>query len=666
MFENKNSSPIKLIQNYNTGSSEKYQRYEQSYQEHYSPPRQPKSPAQQVYYQESFGKQPSGLKAASSYNSNQKPAKHEEQVNSSSDDDEVAIAQKWLNLRKQKIQQINKELNKEKESPKPQRYPQESQRKEMYYTGSDEKRRRGEEESLYQSRRDEHMQQRRRDHDEYNQDEERYRMEQEIQRLQMQLQNERRQQREEQINRNRPPPLAETQSNRTNRNYPQQRFEEVEERDQYSQTWRKNSPPVREIRGSGTFSSATLSGGKTLKDQVFSKQSLGSGSKFQQEALSPTGIVNLNQMSIEDLVNLKSVLDERIKTEKPEALREHRQEYIQSPSRGFMHPQNQQRHDDMLGQRTFMPKGNLSPKMTTMETDSHFLDRFGRSGQKTFPTEDHDYERRLAESTIHGRTDPHVDMSLMRDFNSIGNTPAARNLTEGITFPTETPMTQKTETGRDLDYESLYEEKLKEFLKVRERMIKSNKIKDNGLDIEDILKSTLMESKRTNTTVEPHVLMSMQKYTYTNSPATARSFGKPEPPKLSSRDLMLSPPVQALENQKHPFQTMKYVQELPEYRVPTFESEPKKQEYHFMNQTKQVRSPLGKNKMEQIEELGQLADDFYDDGLFDLVDDIEKKGSSSAAQSSSSVLPESKASSSRNKNSITNVDDEFKTLFTTV
>lgn len=665
MFENKNSSPIKLVQNYDTGSSEKKQRYDRAYQD-YSPPRQPKSPAQQMYYQESFGKQPSGFKAASGYNSNQKAAKQEEKANSSSDEDEVAIAQKWLNLRKQKIQQINKELNKEKESPKQQRHVQDSpQRREVHYIGSDEKHRRGKEESLYQSRRDEHMQQKRRDHyDEYDQDEERYRMEQEIQRLQMELKNERSQRQEEQMSRTRPPLQVETQSYRKQQ-YPQQRFEEIEDRDQYGQTWRKNSPPVREAR-SGGFSSATMSGNKTLKDKVFLKQSFGSGSKFQQEALSPTGVVNLNQMSIEDLMNLKNVLDDRIKAEKPEVVRHHREEYIQSPSRAFMQHQEQQRHDNVFGQRAYMPKGNLSPKLNTMETDSHFLDRLRTSGQKTFQTEDHDYERRLAESTIHGRTDPGVDMSLMRDFNSIGNTPANRMITEGITFPTETPMTQKTETGRDLDYESLYEEKLKEFLKVRERMVKSNKIKDNGLDIEEILKSTLLESKRTNNTVEPHNLLSMQKYTYTNSPATARSFGKPEPPKLSSRDLMLSPPIQALDHQRHPFQT-KYMQEQSEVRVPTFESEPKKQEYQFMTQpTKQIRSPPGRKQMEPIEELGQLADDFYDDGLFDLVDDIEKKGATPATHSSNSILPESKATSSRNKNSITNIDDEFKNLFTTV
>lgn len=98
------------------------------------------------------------------------------------------------------------------------------------------------------------------------------------------------------------------------------------------------------------------------------------------------------------------------------------------------------------------------------------------------------------------------------------------------------------------DIESLYEEKLREFLKIRDRMIDSKQLKPKDINLEDILKSAIKSDQdlqsRQNTAELNKFLNGTNRIFETEraskiaSPPSMRSLGGD--PTLSENDLMLS------------------------------------------------------------------------------------------------------------------------------
>jgi len=233
---------------------------------------------------------------------------------------------------------------------------------------------------------------------------------------------------------------------------------------------------------------------------------------------------------------------------------------------------------------------------------------------------------------------------------------------------------------KEIDH-NLYEQKLQEFLRVRERMLKTNKIREQGLEIEDLLKSTYLDSKRSNTSQSAslggptrHAQNQMQNQ-YINSPPSVKSVGRAENARFSDRDRELTT-YQDMMNQDLMRQALQ--ENMPMFahkrtsskedsffRAKKLDSEAKTPDYGYgRSQASSKSLKYQESESEELEEVAQLTDDFYDDKLFDLVEDIEHRESTKSTPAESFRKSELNTASSRPRN--TDVDHEFNNLFNTV
>ncbi len=631
-------SPMKLIQDYQQQQEESYYRGDQS---------------------RSVDKPPIFKKGAQPQVSKASTGKyHQENNGSSSEDDELAIAQKWLNLRKQKIQKINEELN-----------PTKPQQQELYESQRSEEPRkpnkiptRGSPPRRFEDEGDEVY---------------------------------------EQIQRQAPP----------KRLIPKAGMEELNEEDlrAINRDWVKNSPGQHGMRSDG-FTSAQKAQQQSMADtnNFFKKRETSSASKtFNINLASPqrSGLVDINTMNMEDLIQLKQVLDHRLSSESRQHHRQLSQpqlnpleyslgsgiKHIEKSQLSFISPTSQ----DFFEQPTYAD----TTKSASSIQYSAIRDVHGHGGQpqQNYFARNSGSGIRGAEINSYERRGEYIDPSLMRDFDSIAysNPHMIQQPQRQIQSPIkilaeEVPaysVSQQRMTGGFPEHdddtrsevdENLYEQKLQEFLKVRERMLKTNKIRDQGVDIEDLLKSTVIESKRSNisqsATVGGPTRYSgghhQQQQQYINSPPSVKSVGRPENARLSSerdvRDWMNNQDLirQALQ-ENIPLFANKKNSDSGFFKAHKLDSEAKTPDYGYTRSQASVKS-LKYQESEpandyEEEELEQLTDDFYDDKLFDLVEDIEQKESN---KSESFRRSEVNTATSRPRNS--EVDHEFNNLFNTV
>lgn len=636
MQEHRVPSPMKLIQDYQ-------QQQEDSYYQNMNRSVVDKPP---IFKK---GAQPQVSKASI--------GKYQEENNgSSSEDDELAIAQKWLNLRKQKIQKINEELNtgKPQQQQQPQRDLHESQRSEeprkpnkIPARGSPPRRFEDEGDEVY-----------------------------------------------EQIQKQAPKRLV----------VPKAGLEELNEEDlrAINRDWVKTSPGHHRGMRSDGFTSAQKTQQQAMADtnDFFKKRATSSASKsFNINIASPqrSGLVDINTMNMEDLIQLKQVLDQRLSSE-------NRTHHVQSQPQlnpleyslgsGIKHIEKSQlsfispTSQDFFEQPTYTDTTQSASRLqySALRDDVHggqpqpnyYARNTGGGVRGGVPAEVSSYERR----------GEYIDPSLMRDFDSIAytnnpNVMPQRQIQSPIKILAEEvpaySLSQQRSTGgfhqeddeRSEVDENLYEQKLREFLKVRERMLKTNKIKDQGVDIEDLLKSTIIESKRSN--ISQSATVGGPRYGhnqhYVNSPPSVKSVGRPENARLSSdreaREWMNNQDLirQALQ-ENIPLFANKKSSDSGFFKAHKLDSEAKTPDYGYTRSQASVKS-LKYQESEPAddyeEEVEQLTDDFYDDKLFDLVEDIEQKESN---KSESFRRSEVNTATSRPRN--TEVDHEFNNLFNTV
>jgi len=602
MQEHRIPSPIKLVENFKSKENNQRERFAEDeglYRE------QNQLRAVQEKYEDSrdnlerppvFRKEPSPTKT-------KKPPKYENEANSSSDEDELAIAQKWLNLRRQKIERINQELS---ENRNRNEIPTHDTQHNAIPRGESQPRRYEEE-------------------------------------------------------------MRKSQETRAPRGLREPKMQLNELGDE---GWTRGSPVVKELRSAG-FSSAQKGHNTILDDkEFFKKRAASSASKvFNINPITSPGVVNLNQMNVEELIQLKKMLDEKINNEKQMNPFENSQN---SQGKSFERPQHLSFHSPTAQEFSDQPTYVDTTKSASsayysgrMENDySNYQNRFGRVPARIIH-EEPQYERRV-EYREPPRQEVPVDTSLMRDFDSIAHT-LHRGATEFSKEQYE-PVPQVNEESRteedslEVDAEKLYEEKLKEFLKVRERMLKTNKIRDQGIQIESILKSTLKDSKNSNKSRENHLTVSTQRQRNLNSPPSMASLGRPDTAKLSEKDFMLSQELvrHGLQEGLNFMQHNRFARDEIHFEARRLDSEAKTPDYGYGRSQASVKSSRHPESEEEVEE---LTDDFYDDKLFDLVEDIEKqeikKENPPRQRKSEAITVTSRARGSE-------VDNEFNSLFNTV
>jgi len=671
--EQRAPSPMKLVQDYQQESMRQsggrfYQQQHQDEESYYRDQNMNRSLEKPPIFKK--GAQPQVSKASAG-----KYQQQQENNGSSSEDDEMAIAQKWLNLRKQKIQKINDELNEGKApSPLAQQQPQrglhESQRSEeprkpnkLPLKGSPPRRFEDEGDDVYQ----EEIQHQR----------------------QLQLQ----QQLQQQI---------------ANQRIPKAGLEDLNEEDlrAINRDWIKNSPQVRGVSASaGLRSDGFTSGQKVQLDtnDFFKKRATGSASKSLSLNLgSPQragGLVDINTMNMEELIQLKSVLDQRLGGVSSSENTGGYQQQQQQPNRlefslgsgiknfdksqlSFISPTSQ----DFFEQPTYAD--------TTKSTSSlqYSANREGfHQGGNNMPQQNYN----MRNNGSYERRGEYIDPSLMRDFDSIAYThqqqqhqpqrqiqsPIKILGSEGIpSYPTthqkQVAHSEEEDSRSDVDH-NLYEQKLQEFLRVRERMLKTNKIREQGLQIEDLLKNTLIDSKRSNTSQSASIAgpTRFAQNQYINSPPSVKSVGRAENARFSDREReaityqeMLNQDLmrQALQENMPMFAHKRTSsKEDSFFKAKKLDSEAKTPDYGYgRSQASSKSLKYQESESEELEEVAQLTDDFYDDKLFDLVEDIDHRESSKSTPAESFRKSELNTATSRPRT--TEVDHEFNNLFNTV
>ena len=555
-----------------------------------------------------------------------KGGKYDKDANSSSDEDEIAIAQKWLNLRKQKIERINQELTEN-------RMRNEAPTHDTHYT----------EEPRSAGHRLPRSEQSRRYEEEVRQSQE-------------------------------------TRAPRGLRG-PKMQLNELndEEIRGLQKDWRMGSPGFKSLRSDG-FASAKKESNTILNDKdFFKKRAASSASKAfnVNPAMSP-GVVNLNQMNVDDLIQLKKVLDEKINSEKS---KNHFESSHGSTGKSSNKPQQLSFYSptaQFSEQPTYVDttKSASSAYFSgRMENDYDYQNRYAKAPQRMINEEPPQYERneRRVEYRDNSKHEIPIDTSVMRDFDSIAYTLPKADGYRVTEFSKEQyePIPQENEESRaeedslEVDNtEKLYEEKLKEFLKVRERMLKANKIRDQGVQIESILKSTLRDSKMSNKSRENPLTISTQRQRHLNSPPSIQSLGRPDTAKLSEKDFMLSQELvkHGLQEGLNFMQNNRFARdEIPFEITKRLDSEAKTPDYGYGRSQASIKSSRHPDS-EIGEEVEELTDDFYDDKLFDLVEDIEKTESATnipGQQRKSNISATSRLRGSE-------VDNEFNSLFNTV
>ena len=474
----------------------------------------------------------------------------------------------------------------------------------------------------------------------------------------------------------------------------------------------KSSPSVKPIVINKYASATKLERNPPNNPNLF-KKIPSSASKAFENVEPAQGLINLNQMNFDDLVNLKRFLDEKIGVESNKG------EFgsSQNPSsattmsqKGFNNTvgpgtlKNQKAFGNTPNSATFTSNKKspmlIHPPVTQdffddrlyydaiksltsvgsteqNEINPNFTDRFGRFNTATIPTaEAVEYEKRSDYRDMSKQSGP-VDSSIMRDFDSIAHTlPKHESYkvtdTSQETYdalnPTQEVSKTMEEDSEESSYEKLYEEKLKEFLKVRERMLKANKIKDQGLDLMDILKSTSTESKRSIQIPDKKMIQSIQKNRHTNSPPSVTSVGKFQNSRHSERDPVMSQESlrKVTEESKHFAQNHGWFHnEQVRPMVERIPSEAKTPDYGYARSEQSIKWASNKYEVEPTheEEVEQLTDDFYDENLFDLVDEIDKRDSLKQTPTTS-LKPQANSTSSKLRSG--RVEDEFNSLFNTV
>lgn len=596
LVEPKSNSPIKLMQNFKSAGSsaqrqqQRRQTEEEFYQEELYPQTLPVRPEVQ---RESPAKAPLMKRGtAASLSTANAPHAYEADPGTSSDEDELAVAQKWLNLRKEKLRNVNQQLGENREQREAYQEVQGIEKDSLNSEGNTGQ---PEEEAYY-----------------YEQ--------QEPQRRQVEYQS-----------------------------------QEVawsggrEGAHQQKNINAKSSPSFRDIN-TGRFVSERKREGEGSLNQNSLRRAPNSGARVATDP----AVVNLNQLTVDEMIKLKSVLEEKLHGEKQqqELINSKVEFAIRSPEKpkSLLNPTNYQ---------TFSYQGTIHPELSksgsgfknSKHTEYEYTqgERYGKSG-RTIHSEANEYERGsgFKESSRKGLG----DSSIVRDFDSIAYTrPESYKLTEtykdteGYGLVTEAPRTLEDESSQMEEYE----EKLQEFLKVRDRLIKQNKIRSQGVEIENMFfKNQVNGSNEYGSAQQSH---------QTNSPPSVRSVGRLEAPRTNDRDLM----KQVLQNQG-----MDYNNYNSRGNARFFREEGSSSKAEALEEAKTPDYGYGTSQRSQKTEA--VSDDFYDENLFELVDDIEMKESAKPTPSKSTLETKSTArvKGLKEMKDIKKVENEFNSLFNTV
>jgi hypothetical protein len=550
--ERKAPSPIKLVENYKSRDENKYEDgfpLAAKKQVEVKPPRGRKDPLK------GFSRIPPEFDAETS-----------------SDEDELAIAQKWLNLRKQKIQEINQQIQYEREQPN------------------------------------------------YDDEEEE---EEEAPRFQTQQ--------------SASPPKKATfspspiknastastqyQSNSYGRQmpYPQQNSNRSPGKSTKESPYNSASRNERPVQHK-------LDRSTPQRAEPNHNRQLSTAEKLKYVP------VDINTLKPDEILELKKILEERLQIEmlkdKGEQLQRSAEKKLRKIEEILNSPENEK----------YRSKSNSkSPIIKKSMEDTQGLPSTKPFFNSTKPFEPLDNMMRTQNNPNAQSKITLADSSIMKEFDSLTHSEFSTPVpykTSTQNFKMSDHQSQKISQEEQQNFERLYEEKLKEFLKIRDRMIEANKLKSsNEINVEDIIRSALKADNYKNLGIEE--TQRTERTVKLASPSSVpTTIARSEMPTLHERDLMASEfsrdktsrtnsNLATLNSKNSPTRKMaqadfmKPTPLVPARTISFSTEQPIRTE---------ARAPqFEKQDKENIDELVSLVDDFYEDNLFDLVDDIEKK-----------------------------------------
>jgi len=408
---------------------------------------------------------------------------------------------------------------------------------------------------------------------------------------------------------------------------------------------------------------------------------------------------DLNTMSAEEMAQLKKILEERLQIVE---LREKANELTQSAEKKMkkieeiLHSPENQKYSGKKG--ILRSSTSKSPTLSNILEDGHTARSENPFLMATKPFEPLDTMVRTMDTKKESKYTL-VDSSIMKEFE---NLKSEYNTPQPLKLQAQTQIHNKIEdltTRRNnapddeqSEYEKLYEEKLKEFLRIRDRMLQSKGLRSSrDLNIEEILKSAFKTEAYKINTIED----TARQTEFTSKMTSPPNFSvtKSEMPTLSERDLLLSDQSKVTQslglNSRLMTQESKQTKRSPILKPSPYNTNtqsnntPMIQTRHISFSTEQPVKTEKKIVTEEediTEEIMALNDDFYDDGLFDVLEDIEQKENQSYYSNpvsqrdnhhSQKSLPEIRTGginiqTQKDSKSKSKIDEEFNTLFTTV
>jgi len=341
------------------------------------------------------------------------------------------------------------------------------------------------------------------------------------------------------------------------------------------------------------------------------------------------GLIDIEKMTPEEMIELKKILEERLKLEN---VNERLNEIQVSAQKKIAKIEalltiNQANIGAI--------EKDLEEAAVTIATNKFETEHKPETRHRRYPSRTLDTQSKLGDRTA-------ADSELMRDFESINNTPYGSTLKSKSYFG---ESRARNIEGLD-EIEREYQEKLQEFLKIRDKMIMSKKYKEFKFNPEDYFKGTSKVSLgNTKVTFEE----TKQRPTkITSSPLLASGI---KDDTFSDKDLEYS--------MNSPLQSYNDLNRSSKQSKNGSRSQAKKINFapdtEFHRKRKESESYKDHSK-------SNLSAEFYDDNLLNLVEDLEKRESgygntSKKAEANSQSQSRMKASS---------IEEEFNSLFNTV
>jgi len=354
---------------------------------------------------------------------------------------------------------------------------------------------------------------------------------------------------------------------------------------------------------------------------------------------------DLNNMTPEEMIELKKILDERLQIEQLKKTANNMAHSAEKKLQRIEEILNSPENQKFAAKKDTSPITNRSPGVFgTLLEDTNRQNPFFNASKPFEPLD-------TLVKTLDTKKDSKntlVDSSIMKDFESIRSeysTPHPNKFkAQGLTTQKlEDLSTKRGQVMESLDFEKLYDEKLKEFLRIRDRMLQANLLKDTkDINVEEILRTTLRGDLLRYQHIEDTARIT-DGTSKMPSPPSIRSLGKDDPPILSERDLLLTDQSRRRTGLTSNLMTeqSKDIKRSPILKPsPPILRKKSPKERQITFSTEPTIRTITRTQEDDDEEdaLAGITDDFYDDMLFDLLDDIEKKDD---------TVRESKASKSK-------------------